>query len=181
MGIVTLFLITANIFTLALLWSNRKTEKEESKMPPPQSQVFEFITRELNLDSTQQIAYKLLREEHQQALRPLQDSIREAKDEFFDLLKQPSVTNEEIDRCNTKISFVEERLNLVNFTHFQKLRQLCTAAQQKTFDGLIKEVLHRMAPVKRPQGPPPGMERGDGRPPGPPPDPEERGNRPPEK
>ena len=180
MGIVTLALITANIFTLALLWTNKEKEGRANKMPPPQGQVFEFITKELSLDSLQQMAYKKLREEHQMAMGPLQDSIRHAREDFFELLKQPAVTKEEVALLNNKISIAEEQLNLVTFNHFQKLRQLCSADQQKTFDGLIKEVLLRMAPARRPQGPPPGMDNGDRRPPGPPPGMEERENRPPD-
>ena len=180
MGIVTLFLITVNIFTLVLLWSNKERKSGDDKMPPPQEQVFEFINKELKLDSVQQNAYKKLREEHQLAQRPLQDSIRQAREDFFELLKQPAATKEEIALQNNKISMAEEQLNLVTFNHFQILRQLCSADQQKTFDGLIKEVLHRMAPARRPQGPPPGMENGDRRPPGPPPGMEERENRPPD-
>ncbi len=181
MGIITLFLITVNIFTLVLLWSNKERKSGDDKLPPPQAQVFEFINQELNLDSLQQIAYKKLREEHQQLQRPLQDSIRQAREKFFELLKQSSATKEEIGLLNSNISNAEEQLNLVTFNHFQKLRQLCTTDQQKIFDGLIKEVLHQMAPARRPQGPPPGLEKGDRRPPGPPPDMDDRGNRPPEQ
>ena len=56
MGIITLFLITVNIFTLVLLWSNKERKSGDDKLPPPQAQVFEFINQELNLDSLQQIA-----------------------------------------------------------------------------------------------------------------------------
>ena len=111
----------------------------------------------------------------------MQDSIRQAREKFFELLKQSSATKEEIGLLNSNISNAEEQLNLVTFNHFQKLRQLCTTDQQKIFDGLIKEVLHQMAPARRPQGPPPGLEKGDRRPPGPPPDMDDRGNRPPEQ
>ncbi|MBK7306324.1 MAG: hypothetical protein IPI88_04330 [Chitinophagaceae bacterium] len=69
--IITLLLLTANIVTLALLWTNKKPDREEFIPPPPPQQpggqVFEFISNELKLDSAQQETYKKLREEHQLA------------------------------------------------------------------------------------------------------------------
>jgi len=101
--IITLLLLTANIVTLALLWTNKKPDKEHFNPPPPPQpggQVFEFITRELQLDSTQQETYRKLRDEHQSQVRPLQDSIGRAKDSFFDLLKQETVADSLVESAS---------------------------------------------------------------------------------
>src|SRR5258705_5095189 len=92
LSVITLLLLTANIVTLALLWTNKKTGKEHVDGPPP-GQVFEFITRELKLDPAQQEAYTKLRDEHQAAARPLHDSIRKAKHKFFELLQASNVSD----------------------------------------------------------------------------------------
>ena len=63
--VVTLLLLTANMVTLALLWTNHKrNDRGENRMPPPNEQVFQFLTNELKLDSLQQVSYRKLREEH---------------------------------------------------------------------------------------------------------------------
>ena len=90
--VVTLLLLTANIITLALLWTTKNKNKGNMR-PTPGGQVFEFLTNELKLDAQQREAYKILREEHQQARRGIQDSIRMAKDDFFALLKNPDVSD----------------------------------------------------------------------------------------
>jgi hypothetical protein len=153
-----LLLLTANIATLGYLWMHKNRPGNGNMLPPqppPQGQVFEFVTKELQLDSVQQQAYKLLREDHQMGQRPLQDSIRKAKDNFFALLQQPAAPDSLIQIQSSKVAAAEQQLEIFNFRHFQKLRAICNADQQKKFDAIIQDVLRRMAPGRRPQGPPP--------------------------
>jgi Spy/CpxP family protein refolding chaperone len=169
LSVITLFLLTANIVTLALLWTNKKNDREPANaQPQPGGQVFEFITEELKLDSTQQFTYSKLREEHQAGVRPLQDSIRKAKDSFFDLLQQESIAETAIQEYSKKIGELEQQRDVFTFKHFQKLRAICNKEQQTRFDKIIQDVLRRMAGPKRPPGPPtPEMDRDDRRPPPP--------------
>jgi protein CpxP len=154
--IVTLLLLTANIVTLALLWVNKKPDREYRNAPPqplPGGQVFEFITHELKLDSAQQEIYKKLREEHQGQVRPLQDSIGRSKDSFFDLLKQENVSDSLVANLSKKIGDLEQQRDVVTFRHFQKLRAICSKEQKIKFDSIIQQALRQMG---RPRGPRPG-------------------------
>ena len=159
LSVITLLLLTANIATLAYLWMH-KNNGGSNELPPRPAQVFEFVTKELQLDSTQQIAYKKLREEHQAGQKPLQDSIRKAKDTFFELLKQSAPDEAVVQQQSSKIAAAEQQLALFTFKHFQKLRAICNITQQNKFDDIIKDVLSRMGPAKRPAGPPPPGIRG---------------------
>ncbi len=163
LSVVTLLLLTANMVTLALLWTHKGTERGDRNPPPPPGQVFEFVTNELKLDSTQQEAYKKLRDEHQAGQKPLQDSIRNAKDAFFALLQQGNVPDSMMQAYSKKAGEAEQQLDVLTFKHFQKLRALCNAEQQKKFDTIIQDVLRRMAPPKH-QGPPPPPGREGDRP-----------------
>lgn len=153
----TLLLLTANIVTLALLWTHKGNGSNDRKPPPPLGEVFEYLTNELKLDSSQQHTYKQLREEHQGTQRPLQDSIGKAKDAFFALLQQSTTSDSLIQKYSKKIADLEQQKELFTFHHFQKLRAICNPEQQKKFDTIIQDVLKRMAPKRR-QGPPPGRE-----------------------
>ena len=67
LSVITLLLLTANIVTLALLWTNKKTGKPNFDKPPtakqqPGGQVFEFVSHQLKLDDAQQKMYKQLRD-----------------------------------------------------------------------------------------------------------------------
>jgi protein CpxP len=179
LSLITLLLLTANIVTLGYLWTHRSAVvKEPIPQQPPGGPVFEFLTKELQLDSLQQQAYKVLRDEHQSGQRPLQDSIRKAKDALFELLKMQNPPDVLVQAQSAKAAAAEQQLDLFTFKHFQKLRAICTAAQQKKFDEIIQDILRRMAPAKRQQGPPPpGIRGGMPPPPGEGPGPE--GERPP--
>ncbi len=187
--IITLLLLTANIVTLALLWTNKKPDREHFNPPPPQQQpggqVFQFITNELKLDSAQQETYKKLREEHQLQVRPLQDSIGKAKDSFFDLLKQENVSDSLVESFSKKIGNLEQQRDVFTFRHFQKLRAICNKEQKIKFDSIIQQALKQMAPPREPrpgvgkEGP--GEERRkDGPPPRPGMNPDERRPPPPD-
>lgn len=155
--VIMLLLLTANIVTLALLWTNKKPDRGFLNPPPPAppgGQAFEFLTHELKLDAAQQEAYKKLRDEHQSQVRPLQDSIGKAKDNFFDLLKQANVTDSMVENFSSKIGNLEQQRDIFTFRHFQKLRAICTKEQQIKFDSIIQLALHQMAPARRPG---PGM------------------------
>jgi len=196
--VIVLLLITANIVTLALLWTNKKPDRGviTAPPPPPGGQVFEFLTHELKLDSTQQEAYRKLREEHQSQVRPLRDSIGKAKDSFFDLLKQSDVSDSMIENFSRKIGNLEQQRDVFTFRHFQKLRAICDKEQQIRFDSIIQQALHQMAPARRPRpgigqqdpgfekrngddAPMPGRKPGDKRPPPPPGEMMPAGDRPP--
>lgn len=163
--VATLLLLTANIITLVLLWSTKNKDSRDDMRPAPGGQVFEFLSKELKLDKQQLEAYKKLRDEHQQARRDIQDSIRRAKDEFFALLKNPDVSDSLINAYNRKAAEANQRLDEITFKHFQKLRAICNKTQQQTFDSIIQEALHRMAPPRREGPPPPGMHDPERRPP----------------
>ena len=176
--VITLLLLTANIVTLGYLWTHNSATIKKPPLNSPVGPVFEFLTKELQLDSAQQQAYKILREEHQAGQRPLQDSIRKEKDALFELLKMQSPPDVLVQTQAAKAAAAEQQLDLFTFKHFQKLRAICTLTQQKKFDEIIQDVLRRMAPAKRQQGPPPpGIRGGMPPPPGEGPGPE--GERPP--
>ena len=78
LSVITILLLIANLVTLTLLWTNNK-KTDTAKIPsPPSRPVFEFITKELNLNQQQQDAYKILRDEHRTAQLILQDCKRES-------------------------------------------------------------------------------------------------------
>ena len=165
-----LLFLTANIVTLAILWLHHKETKGQPDGPPQANgEVFEFVTRELKLDSAQQSTYRQLREEHQAAVRPLQDSLRNARDRFFALLQSATPADSMVQSYSRNIADIEQSLSLVTFRHFQKLRTICRPEQQTKFDSIIQDVLRQLGGPRRPGGPPPPPRRGgpDGMPPPP--------------
>ena len=132
----------------------------------------EFLIKELKLNAKQQEQLEVLVKEHRQAAEQLRGKTREAKESFFDLLKQQNVTDSVKQAAAKSVSIITEELDLLTLNHFQKVRALCTADQQQKFDEIIQQVTSMMGqprppmgPHNDPQGPPPGDPRGDRPPP----------------
>lgn len=165
-----LLFLTANIATLAFLWMHKSGyRKAPTGGIRPGEQVFEFLTRELQLDSAQQASYQRLRMEHQAGVRPMQDSLRQLKDRFFSLLQQPNPADSLLQRYSRDAADMDQQIMLFTLRHFQKVRAVCNAPQQEKFDKLIQDVIRQMAPEKRRNMPPPGREGEPGKMPPPPP------------
>jgi periplasmic protein CpxP/Spy len=171
---VTIALLLVNIFTLAMLWKQKNIEpigSKDANQPPPR--IFEVVTKELGLDSAQQETYKILRAEHSQGARQLQENVKQAKDSFYALLQSDFKTDVAVQNANDKVAKVIATLEMYNFKHFEKVRAMCNAEQKIKFDAIIKEVLNRMSNGRRP--PPPNKDdRGN-----PPPPNDDYGERPP--
>jgi hypothetical protein len=144
-------LLVANAGTILFFWINRPEKVQREKGSPR-----EFLVRALELDSSQLDAFQALIEEHQASARPLKNEIRSAKENLFQLLKQPIIPDPEKMKAVQAITDKTKALELLNLEHFQQLRALCNEKQKKKFDGLLDQLAGLMAESRAPQGPPPG-------------------------
>jgi periplasmic protein CpxP/Spy len=158
---LVILLLVANAATIAMFWLNKKQHPLQ-----PKGSAKEFLIKELKLDTAQQAQLEVLVKEHRQAAEQIREKIKNAKESFFDLLKQANVTDSVKQAATRNVSSYTEELDLLTLNHFQKIRILCNAEQQKKFDEIIHDITRMMAqPPGRPGGPPPGGPGGDRPPP----------------
>ncbi len=165
---LVILLLIANAVTITMFWLNKKQGQ-----PPPllKGGPGDFFAKELDLDPSQKLQVQKLVIEHRAAAEAMRKKIRAAKESFFELLKQPIVSDSAKQAAAKNVSTQTEELDLITFGHFQKVRALCDPEQQKRFDRIIQDVTRMMGqpqPPMRPGGPP-----HDGPPPGGPPPPME--------
>jgi Spy/CpxP family protein refolding chaperone len=174
---LVVLLLLANTATLAMFWLNKKQHPPQPKGTPN-----EFLVKELKLDAKQQEQLDVLVKEHRQMAEQIREKVRAAKDSLFDLVKNPTATDKAKQSAAAVCSRLTEQLDVLTVNHFQKLRALCNAEQQKKFDEIIQDITRMMGqpqppgrpgePPGPPQGgphPPPGGPDGDRPPPPPPP------------
>ncbi len=161
-------LVVANAATIVLFWLNKKPNQPQKPNNAPK----EFLIKELKLDTKQQEQLEVLVKEHRAAAQQLRGKTREAKESFFDLLKQTNVTDSAKLTAAKAVSVITEELDLLTLNHFQKIRTLCTPEQQTKFDEIIHQVTSMMGQQRPPmgrdkdrQGPPPGGPDSDRPPP----------------
>ena len=147
-------LLVANAVTILFFWINRPEMMQGTKGSPR-----EFLVDALELDSSQMDAFQALIEKHQASVRPLKKEIRTAKENLFQLLKQPVIPEPEKRKAVQAITLNIQALELLNLEHFQQLRALCNDKQKIKFDGLLDQLAGLMATPSNADGhrpPPPG-------------------------
>jgi hypothetical protein len=138
-------LVIANLASITVFWLGRTDRR-----PPPAGNASQYLIKELEFNENQKNSYLKLVSGHRRMAEGYRQEIRKAKDNFFDLLQEPSVSDTTKQRALHEISIQTESLDALTFDHFKKVRALCTPEQKEKFDNIIHEVLNLMA------GPPPG-------------------------
>lgn len=103
----------------------------------------EMMAKELGLNDQQKSAHKLLKEEHMNAMKPLFDSLRNAKMAFYMLTKEQELSDSLLNAYGSKITNMQVQIDKATFAHFKKVRALLTPEQQPKFDTLVKKMMTR--------------------------------------
>jgi len=157
---LVVLLLIANAATITMFWLGSGRPLPNGKGTPQ-----EFLVKELKLDARQQRLFEVLRKEHHDSAMILREAVKQAKDSFFNLLKQASVTDSiKLVKANN-VSAITQQLDLLTLDHFQKIRTICSAEQQKKFDQIINRVVGMFGQPQRPgraEGKRPPPREGDG-------------------
>lgn len=151
--ILVAILLLTNIATLSIYWLKKPNHEggpgrdggnREKKMG-------QFMVDQMKFDATQEAAYWKLRDSMMVIQKPVMDSIRSAKQRFFDLLNQSDTSDSTLIARSNEIADLQKKLDLVTFRHFQKVRAICRPDQLQQFDTVIKEIVNRMTLFRRRQ------------------------------
>ena len=154
-AIIVGLLIVLNTATLTFFWFERKNNLIQLSPQNNRNGARAYLTKELALDSLQQLQYTKLIEQHQQQVNELRLQIHDAKDAFFSLLANSATSAETINEAAKHAVEVEQQLDMLTFNHFKDIRAICNITQQKKFDDIIKNAVKMMGPQQRPLEPPP--------------------------
>ena len=149
---LVILLIAANVVAIGLFLSGRNRPPEERGTPG------HFLVHELGLNTDQQTKLKTLADKHHEASQKIRGEIKDARDHFFELIKQPNVDDSTKNKASAVVAAKLQELELLTFDHFRQVRLICTPEQQKKFDEVLNEVIRMIGGP--PPGPPPGGPRG---------------------
>ena len=150
-------LVILNILSLGALWLFRFKGPHH---PPPQEEMHMqmnqppkdgkmFFEEELKLTKEQTEQFQKLRDEHFIKINTIQEDMHKLKDDMYNLLISKNPDSVKAAEIAGKISDKQKDLELATYSHFKKLRDLCTDEQKAKFDILIKEILNKMGPMKK--------------------------------
>lgn len=108
------------------------------------------IIKMLHFDKQQADAYALLIKKHQSEIRPLETEMRELKSAFYDQLNDENDTKK--DSISTLIGQKQQKIEAVNYEHFQEIKKLCKPDQlgyYKEFTTKISRMFEHLPKGKR--------------------------------
>jgi periplasmic protein CpxP/Spy len=147
---VLVFIIAILLLSnIALLFFFLREDKKEKPKKSPREYMIEKLRGEVGFSDQQITQYEQLSDKHKESMKPLFESMRQAKDSLYKLLlQQPSdsLVNHYLDRIGEKQKNIDQRI----FAHFLSLKQLCTPEQLPKYDTVIQRVIKGMiSPPKK--------------------------------
>src|SRR5690606_3957793 len=123
--------------------------KHQSKDNRERGEVTRVLKEEIGFNEEQIAQYEEKRLQHRQIMRPLFDSMRKAKESFYDQLYLPAIDDSLFENSSENIGEKQEMMDRQLFNHFRSVRALCTAEQQPAFDTMVKTMVQRMITPRR--------------------------------
>lgn len=105
-----------------------------------------MVIHRLQLDDTQQQAYRKLIEAHRAAMEQLRSDSRAIRKQYYGLLAESSIDNTKVDSLRQLIARNQMRIDSVNFEHFEAIKDLCNPEQKIAFNGLVDDLMRAFMP-----------------------------------
>lgn len=126
-----ILLLGLNVATIG--WVVHKTDTVRSGRQNPER----LLAKRLALTPDQLVQYQQSRSQMRRRSRPHEDSLRVLRDTLFNRIKQPAVSDAEMNQLLEQIARQNGQITRLRFRHWQQVRALCKPEQQTRFDQLI--------------------------------------------
>lgn len=134
---------------LVYFLSNKAPAKPAEPAKETRMGVSEMLQKEVGFTEEQIAKYKSLKEKQKETIRPMFDDMRRAKDSLFRLLSYPETSDSVVNKVADVIAQRQKALDLQTFTHFKRVRTLCTPDQQPKYDSMVIKMFNRMGRPQR--------------------------------
>ena len=136
---IVLVLLISNV-VLAYFLTGFNVDKKSNKKKP-EDRVSAWY-KEVGLEQSQIDTFKILKEDYFKVMKPIWGEIRILKDSLYSQLdKAPE--DSVVASLLTAISQKNLASDKQTFSHFSRLRTMCTPDQQVRFDTIIPKMLNR--------------------------------------
>jgi Spy/CpxP family protein refolding chaperone len=141
--IFIIFLVLIDIVLLIFFISNPSSSEKRIRSRD-QNGMATVLEKEVDFSKSQIDQYLQLRSQQRTQGKPLFDSLRKSKENFYALLEQSSVADSIRNNFADRIAATQKQLDLQMFNYFQEVRKICTPQQLPQFDSVIKKTVIKM-------------------------------------
>ena len=137
MALVGLLLLNIGIISVVMLRQDDSlTRRVEDQREPKW-----IVIERLHFDAKQQEAYQALIDVHKVKHHQLNDECRALKQNLYTLLRKQPVDTVLADSLIAQVALKQQRLEQLNFRHFQDVRAICRPEQIADFDLLVTDLV----------------------------------------
>ena len=139
-------LMIVNLGMVAFLLMQKHPFRPDGRPPMEQKGPKAIIIDRLHFDKEQTVQYEHLIEEHQTAIKSLNDSIKTVKNNLYQSL---SNENDSVkDSLITTLGLLHKQIELTHYEHFAAIKKLCKPDQLEYYNSLTKELAQFFADKK---------------------------------
>ena len=140
-----LLLVVLNLSMTALVWQSSMDKKIKPPIEDSRSsrRTLTFLQRELGFTDAQIEDYDRLRQKHQNEIRPLIESMRQAKREMMQEIFQAQPDTLHAMHIAREIGEKQTRIEKLTFNHFLQLKELSGPDQVKNLHVLVEEFFRK--------------------------------------
>lgn len=152
---LVVFLLLTNIaMLLYFTMYNRPAGKPGARNEKRGPGITSFLQNDLGFSKQQMELLDSLKKQHRSSIKPLFDELGKSKDNFYQLIGKPGVTDSVLQSAASEIGRRQAALDLQFFQNFISLRTLCTGQQLTKFDSVMPVLASRMMqPWQKNNGP----------------------------
>ena len=109
-----------------------------------QNGISTLLKSDVGFSNEQLEKYQAIRKDHLEKVKSLFDDLRKSKENLYNLLYVPDISDSAINNAVNQIGEKQKSLDMEMFNHFKTYRLICTPDQLQKFDTTIKKVITRM-------------------------------------
>ena len=136
--IVIALLLIANIVTLSLLLTNKKTDNDDRK-----NTMRNYLKKEIGFSDAQLNAFDTVKSNHRAEVKPMFDEMRTRKQLNLKNIGAQSFSDSSIINAATYAATQQQNLELTMLNNLKEIRNLCTPAQRAIFDTGFYKIMNR--------------------------------------
>jgi periplasmic protein CpxP/Spy len=135
LSISVIALLLLNFGILGFLFLSKDKEGRTGKRMPR-----EIVIEKLHFDENQIAEYDKTIKNHQKAIRSIDDSIRNTRNELYKLLNSEAIDTDKRDSLYSKFAGFQKQIETTHFNHFLEIKSICKKEQLADFKNLTDEL-----------------------------------------
>jgi hypothetical protein len=139
---LVIFLLLTNIGMLVYFTAFNKMPR--GNRGDRRGPVTSFLQNEAGFSKAQMDMLDSLKKQHRSDIKPLFDDLGKSKDNFYQLLGKPAVSDSMLKTAAAEIGQKQALLDLQFFQNFMSIRKLCTDQQLLKFDSVMPSLASKM-------------------------------------